>query len=85
MPATTKIKPSSAFKNAMTAARKLTIEEKQLLKLQLFSVDALNELKTFETWLKKKKALVKKTDQQIVNLTNSIRQKRYANTKKMLH
>ena len=85
MPATTKIKPSTAFKTAMSAARKLSIEEKQLLKLQLFSVDALNELKTFESQLKKKKSLVKKTDEEIVNLTTSIRQKRYANTKKMLH
>ena len=85
MPVTTKIKSSPAFKTAISAARKLSIEEKQLLKLQLFSDDALNELKAFEEQLKKKKTLVKKTDEEIVNLTTSIRQKRYANTKKMLH
>ena len=85
MPATTKIKPSSSFKTALSAARKLSIEERQLLKLQLFSADALSEMKAFEAQLKKKKTLMRKTDEEIVNLTTSIRRKKYANTKKMLH
>lgn len=85
MPITTKTKPSSSLKTVLSAARKLSIEEKQLLKLQLFSADALSELKAFEAQLKKKKSLVKKTDEEIVGLTTSIRRKRYANTKKMLH
>lgn len=55
MPATTKIKSSSSFKNVLSAVRKLSIEEKQILKLQLFSADALSELEAFEVQLKKKK------------------------------
>ena len=58
MPVTTKIKSSPAFKTAISAARKLSIEEKQLLKHQLFSADALLELKVFEAQLKKKKSLL---------------------------
>ncbi len=56
MPATTKIKtPSSSFKTVLSAVKKLSIEEKQILRLQLFAADALNEMKTFETRLKKKR------------------------------
>lgn len=86
MPATTKIKtPSSSFKTVLSAVKKLSIEEKQILRLQLFSADALSEMKAFEIQLKKKKSLVKKTNEEIVNLTTSIRRKKYANAKKMLH
>jgi hypothetical protein len=74
-----------SLKNVLSAARKLTAEEKQLLRLQLFSSDALSELKEFELRLKKKRTAIKKTDDDIVTLTSSIRQKRYANSKKMLH
>jgi hypothetical protein len=76
---------SPSLKTVLSAARKLTAEEKQLLRLQLFSSDALNELKEFESRLKKKKAAIKKSDDEIVALTSSIRQKRYAHSKKMLH
>ena len=85
MPATTKIKTVSSFKTVLSAAKKLSIEEKQILRLQLFSTDALSEMKAFEAQLKKKKSLVKKIDEEIVNLTTSIRNKKYANAKKMLH
>ncbi len=85
MPAITKIKTSDSFKTALSAVRKLSTEEKQILKLQLFSTDALSELKAFEAQLKKKKPLIKKTDEEIVTLTTSIRRKRYASTKKLLH
>ena len=86
MPATTKIKtPSSSFNTVLSAVKKLSIEEKQILRLQLFSADALSEMKAFEIQLKKKKSLVKKTNEEIVNLTTSIRRKKYANAKKMLH
>ncbi len=86
MPATTKIKTaSSTFKTVLSAVKKLSIEEKQIHRLQLFSADALSEMKAFEMQLKKKKSLVKKTNEEIVNLTTSIRRKKYANVKKMLH
>ena len=82
----TKIKVQPSFyKTALSAIQKLTIEEKQLLRLQLFATDALAEMKAFESLLKKKKPLVKKTGAEIVNITNSIRRKQYANSKKMLH
>lgn len=86
MPETTKIKtPASSFKTVLSAVKKLSIEEKHILRLQLFSADALSEMKTFEIQLKKKKSLVKKTNEEIVNLTTSIRRKKYASAKKMLH
>jgi len=75
----------TSFKNVLSAVKKLSAEEKQLLRLQLFSADALSEMKAFEARLKKKKKPVKKTDDEIVSLTTTIRRKRYANAKKMLH
>lgn len=74
-----------SFKNILSAAKKLSAEEKQLLRLQLFATDAVGEMKAFESQLKKKKKTVKKADEEIVNLTTSIRRKKYANAKKMLH
>ncbi|MDZ4796049.1 MAG: hypothetical protein SGI83_17345 [Bacteroidota bacterium] len=82
---TVKIKTSSSFKTALSAAKKLSVEEKQLLKLQLFAADALIELKAFETALKKSKNGLKKTDEEIVKLTTTIRRRNYAHAKKMLH
>ena len=84
MPATTKIKATN-YKTVLSAVKKLSGEEKQLLKLQLFAPDALSEMKAFEIQLKKKKGSLKKTDEEIVALTTSIRSKNYANAKKMLH
>jgi hypothetical protein len=84
MSLSTKIKTTS-YKNVLSAVKKLSVEEKQLLKLQLLAPDALNEMKAFEKQLKKKKSLLKKTDEEIVGLTTSIRRKKYANAKKMLH
>jgi hypothetical protein len=75
----------SLYKNILSAVKKLTPEEKQLLQLQLFAKDALSEMKSFEIELKKKKPAIKKNDAEIVALTTSIREKNYANTKKMLH
>ncbi len=65
------------FKTIISAIQKLSIEERQLLWLQLFSADTIKETKAFERKLKKKKSLVRKTDEAIVNLTTSIRRKRY--------
>ncbi len=69
----------------LSAVKKLSAEEKQLLRLQLFSADALSEMKSFELQLKKSKKPVKKTEGEIVSITTSIRSKKYANAKKMLH
>lgn len=77
--------PIASFKNVLSAVKKLTEEERQLLRLQLFSADALSEMKAFEMQLKKRKKRTRKTDDEIVNLTTSIRRKKYANAKKMLH
>lgn len=76
---------NDSFKSVLSAAKKLTPEEKQLLRLQLFAADSLSEMKSFEEKLRKKKKRVKKSDEEIVNLTTSIRRKNYANAKKMLH
>lgn len=83
---TTKIKTDTQpFKTLLSAVRKLSAEEKQLLRLELFAPDALSEMKAFEAQLKKKKSLIKKTDEEIVNLTTSVRRRKYTNAKKMLH
>ncbi|MFC0776155.1 hypothetical protein [Terrimonas alba] len=76
---------SSPFKTLLSAIKKLSAEEKQLLRMELFSADALAEMRAFEARLKKKKAPLKKTDDEIVKLTTFIRNNRYANNKKMLH
>ena len=73
------------FKNVLSAVKKLSAEEKQLLRLQLFSADALVEMKAFELQFGKKSKRLKKTDDEIVKLTTSIRRKKYDNSKKMLH
>jgi len=86
MPATTKIKTqASPLKTLLSAIKKLSVEEKQFLRLQLLTPDALSDMKAFEAQLKKKKSLAKKTDEEIVSLTTSIRRRKYINAKKMLH
>jgi hypothetical protein len=76
-----KISKQFSFKSVLSAVKKLSTEEKQLLHLQLFSTNALHEMKQFESALKKNKKAVKKSDEDIVTLTTSYRKKQYANTK----
>jgi hypothetical protein len=76
---------ATLFKSVLSAVKKLSAEEKQLLRLQLFSADALGEMKAFELQFGKKRKRLKQTDEEIVKLTTSIRHKKYANSKKMLH
>lgn len=83
MPST--IKSSSNFKTVLSAVKKLTAEEKQLLKRELFAQEALAEMKSFEASLKKKKRASKKSDDEIVSVTKAIRRRNYATTAKMLH
>ena len=78
-------KEKSSFKNVLTAVKKLSAEERQLLRLKLFSNDVLDEMKAFESNLKKQEKKIKKSDNEIVLLTTSIRKRKYANAKKMLH
>lgn len=86
MSGTIKIQPQTAsFKTVLSAVKKLSAAEKQLLRLQIFATDALAEMKSFELQLKKNKKPVKKTDDEIVSITTSIRRKRNASSKKMLH
>ncbi len=63
---------SSSFSAIFSAVKKLSVEERQLLRLELFSSDLVEEMKVFETQLKKKKQLLKKTDNEIVGITKSI-------------
>ncbi|WP_276504637.1 hypothetical protein [Terrimonas pollutisoli] len=65
-----------SFTTLLSAVKRLSDEERQLLRMQLFAPDALNEMKAFEAQLKKKKLLVKKTDAEAVGLTTSIRRKK---------
>ncbi len=77
MPAKMKIKRKVfSFTTLLSAVKRLSDEERQLLRMQLFAPDALNEMKAFEAQLKKKKLLVKKTDAEAVGLTTSIRRKK---------
>jgi hypothetical protein len=78
-------KEIQSFKSVLSAAKKLTAEEKQLLWQQLFATDALNEMKAFEQQLKQTKPLIKQSDADIVTLTSTIRTNRYAKAKKMLY
>lgn len=84
MQAKSKIQPDN-IKAVLLAVKKLSASEKQLIKLQLFSDDALSEMKAFEKKLKKEKKIIKKTDLEIVAITTSIRREKYANAKNMLH
>ena len=86
MPSTSKIKQqTSNFKMALSVVKKLTAEEKYLLRWELFGNDAINQLKAFESEMRKKKKPIKRTDDEIVALTKLIRQKQNAKRKKMLY
>jgi hypothetical protein len=83
---TTRLKSQAdSFNTVLSAVKKFSAEEKQLLRLQLFAADALSEMKVFEAQLKKRKKSVIKRDDDIVKLTTSIRLKKHAEAKKMLH
>ena len=86
MPSTSKIKQqTSNFKMALSVVKKLTAEEKYLLRWELSGNDAINQLKAFESEMRKKKKPIKRTDDEIVALTKLIRQKQNAKRKKMLY
>ncbi len=73
MPVITKKKKTSSLTNIIAAAQKLSVEEKQLLKMKLFGDDAFLELKAFEKAMRKKRRPVKKSDGEIVGIVKKIR------------
>lgn len=52
-----------SFNGVLSAAKKLSVEEKQLLKMKLFVAEGIKEMKAFEARLKKRRAVAKKKKQ----------------------
>jgi dihydroxyacetone kinase len=75
MPVTTEKKKTVSLNGVLAAAKKLNAEEIQLLKVKLFGNDIINELKAFETAMKKRRTAIKKTDDEIVSAVKKIRAK----------
>ena len=73
MPVIAEKKRGLSFNRVLAAAKKLSAEEKHLLKLKLFGKDIINELMVFEKEMKKKKPLIKKSDDEIVAAVKKIR------------
>lgn len=78
-------KKKISFKSVLSAAQNLSTEEKQLLKLQLFGNDGIDEMKAFEKTLQNKKPVTQKSDKEIVTLIKTIRSANNDKRKKMLH
>ena len=74
----TQKKKTVSLNGILAAAKKLTPEEKQLLKVKLFGNDVINELTAFEKTMKKRKVMIKKSDDQIVTAVKKIRTKNAA-------
>ena len=56
----------------------MNAEEIQLLKVKLFGDEIINELKAFESAMKKRKSIIKKSDDEIVSAVKKIRAKNAA-------
>lgn len=69
-------KKNVSLNSVIAAAKKLSAEDKQLLRMKLFGDDALLQLKLFEKEMRKKRKSVKKSDDEIVNIVKKIRSKR---------
>lgn len=78
MAITTQKKKTVSLNDVLAAAKKLSLEEKNLLRIKLFGNDIINELKAFETAMKKKKGVIKKSDDEIVTAVKKIRAKNAA-------
>jgi hypothetical protein len=78
MPVSTEKKKTVSLNGVLAAAKKLNAEEIQMLKVKLFGNDIINELKMFETAMKKRKTAVKKPDAEIVSAVKKIRAKNAA-------
>lgn len=75
MPVATDKKKNTSLNTILAAAKKLNAEEIQLLKVKLFGDDIISELKAFETAMKKRKPVIKKSDDEIVSAVKKIRVK----------
>lgn len=73
MPVVSEKKVLTNFNAVLSAAKKLTPGERQLLKLKLFGDEALSELKAFEMAMKKRKPVAKKTDAEILEAVKKMR------------
>ena len=78
MPVITEKKKAVSLNGILAAAKKMNAEEMQLLKVKLFGNDIINELKVFEREMKKRKAVIKKSDDEIVTAVKKIRTKNAA-------
>ena len=75
MPVVTEKKRVVSLNGVLAAAKKLTAEEKQILRIKLFSDDIVKEAKAFDAAMKKRKPAIKKTDEEIVKAIKKIRVK----------
>ena len=75
MPVVTVKKKAVSLNGVLAAAKKLSAEEKQILRIKLFSDDIIKEAKAFDAAMKKRKPLIKKTDEEIVRAIKKIRAK----------
>jgi hypothetical protein len=78
MPVAATNKKNVSLNSVLAAAKKLNAEEIQLLKVKLFGDEIINELKAFESAMKKRKPAVKKSDDEIVSAVKKIRAKNAA-------
>jgi hypothetical protein len=75
MPVVIEKKKAVSLNGILAAAKKLSAEERQILRIKLFSDDILKEAKAFDAFMKKRKPLIKKTDEEIVKAIKKIRSK----------
>ena len=68
-------KSSASLSLILSAAKKLSMEEKQLLRIKLFAKEGIKEMKEFEAALKKHRKPIKKKDTEIVSIVKAIRLK----------
>ncbi len=78
MPVAATNKKNVSLNSVLAAAKKLNAEEIQLLKVKLFGDEIINELKAFESAMKKRKSVIKKSDDEIVSAVKKIRAKNAA-------
>ena len=62
-----------SFSGVLSAAKKLSVEERQLLRIKLFAADGIKDMKAFEAKLKKSRPIEKKKDKEIVDIVKQIR------------
>jgi hypothetical protein len=73
MPVAATNKKNVSLNSVLAAAKKLNAEEIQLLKVKLFGDEIINELKAFESAMKKRKSVIKKSDDEIVSAVKKIK------------